>query len=375
MSADHGQQQGVTQLAVTPSGESYVAGVAGPGFPTTRSAPQVCFDGSISNSPLSFLGDVFVAHLDAGGALLEATYVGRPASPSALSLADDGSVLLVRRGGMDVKSLIQFGDAGWTAPACLTADVLNAATLSGNSGQVAPGELISLTGFEIGPDIGVAYQPNELGEAPRELAGVQVLFDGNPAPVLYAQSRQINAVAPVELNSEAQTTITISYNGTTVGSIAASVTAVGLPGIFRLQPGVSTQAAAINQDGTLNGPSNPAARNSVVSVWGTGFGPLGPRCRTGGLNAPSPVNLAGGFSVRLRDNQAPPSTDVLGSANPALYAGGAPTLLCGVVQINLLVPAYAAPGVFQFYPWSLMMRPGGDSLLAQGSAGVTIFVK
>jgi uncharacterized protein (TIGR03437 family) len=374
MSADHGQQQGVAQLAVTASGESYLAGVTGPGFPSTPSAPQICFGGSILNFPVGLLGNVFVAHLDADGALLEATCVGRQASASALSLAGDDSVLLVRREGKDVKSRIQFGGAGWTAPACLTPDVLNAATLSGNSAQVAPGELITLTGFEIGPDLGVAYQPGAQGEAPLQLAGVQVLFDGKPAPVLYAQSRQINALAPRELSGQTQTTITVNYNEATIGSIAASVQTVGLPGIFRLQPGVSSQAAAINEDGTLNGPSNPAPRGSVVSVWGTGFGPLDPPCATGSLNAPGPVNLAAGFSVRLRDTQAPPSPDVLGEANPALYAGGAPTLLCGVVQINMLVPDYAAPGVFQFLPWSLMTRPAGDSLLAAGNTTVTIFV-
>ena len=46
----------------------------------------------------------------------------------------------------------------------------------------------------------------------------------------------------------------------------------GSPGIFRLQIGQSAQAAAINQDRTLNGPMNPAARGSVVAVWGTGYG-------------------------------------------------------------------------------------------------------
>ncbi len=374
-SADHGQQQGVAQLAVTASGESYVAGVTGPGFPSTPAAPQICFGGSVLNAPDSLLGNVFVAHLDADGALLEATYAGQQASASALSLTGDGSVLLVRREGKDVKSQIQFGGAGWTAPACLTSDVLNAATLSGNSAQVAPGELITLTGFEIGPDVGVAYQPGAQGEAPLQLAGVQVLFDGKPAPVLYAQSRQINALAPLELSGQTQTTVTVNYTGATVGSITAPVATVGLPGIFRLQPGVSTQAAAINQDGTLNGPSSPAPRGSIVSIWGTGFGPLDPPCATGSLNAPGPVNLAAGFSVRLRDTQAPPSSDVLGEANPALYAGGAPTLLCGVVQINMFVPGYAAPGVFQFFPWSLMTRPAGDSLLGLGNTAVTIVVK
>ena len=377
-SADHGEQQGVAQLAVTASGDSYVAGVTGAGFPVTPSAPQICFDGTTLNAPTILLGNVFVAHLDPAGALLDATYVGQHASASALSLAGDGSVLLVWHGATDVKSQIQFGGPGSTPPACLSPDILNAATLSGPYSEtpvVSPGELITLTGFEIGPDNGVAYQPDAQGQAPLQVAGVEVLFDGKPAPVLYAQSRQINALAPLELSGQTQTEITVHYNQARVGSIAATVETVGHPGIFRLQPGVSSQAAAINQDGTLNGPSNPAPLGSVVSVWGTGFGPLDPACATGSLNAPGPVNLAAGFSVRLFDDQAPPSTDVLGQANPALYAGGAPTLLCGVVQVNMHVPDYAAPGVFQFFPWLVMTRPAGDSSLSPGNTGVTIVVK
>ena len=73
----------------------------------------------------------------------------------------------------------------------------------------------------------------------------------------------------------------------------------GSPGIFRLQFGQSAQAAAINQDGTLNGPANPAARGSVVAVWGTGYGPTNPACLTGGLNVPDAAPLSPGISALI----------------------------------------------------------------------------
>jgi hypothetical protein len=41
---------------------------------------------------------------------------------------------------------------------------------------------------------------------------------------------------------------------------------------------------------------------------------------------------------------------------PAQYASSAPTLLCGVVQINMVVPAGLPPGPFQFAPWAVMSR-------------------
>jgi uncharacterized protein (TIGR03437 family) len=128
------------------------------------------------------------------------------------------------------------------------------------------------------------------------------------------------------------------------------------PGIFRLHPGVSTQAAAFNQDGTVNGPSNPARPSSVVSIYGTGFGPTSPPCATGGLNAPGPVNLAlDGVAV---DN-----------GTVVQYAGGAPTLLCGVVQLNLVIPPQAPPGPF-LPPIRALMA--GHSVTSQVGASITV---
>ena len=354
---------GATQLAVAPSGEAYISGIAGAGFPVTASAPQICFDGTGSGS------DVFVAHLDNRGALLDATYAGQGAMFTyALSLPGDGSVLLAS----DVsRSQLRFGADGWNAPVCLSPTILNAATMS-QGPALAPGELVTLTGFGIGPDAGVQYQPDAQGRIPRQLAGVQVLFDGRPAPVLYAQSRQINAQAPVELSGQTQTNITLVYNQATLGPIAAPVMPLlyGDPGIFRVQPNVSTQAVAENQDGTLNGPSNPAPRGSIVAVWGTGFAPIDPPCSTGGLNPPGPVNLAGGLSVAMVDG-TPPG----GPAAQSLYAGSAPTLPCGVVQINFAVPTYLQPGVYQFSPMAVTWLNGVEYSSGQGTIGATIFVK
>jgi uncharacterized protein (TIGR03437 family) len=384
MSADHPAYLavnqlflGAAQLAVTASGEVYIAGLTGPGFPVTPSAPQACFDGLQSAQTYTGAGaaNAFVAHLDARGALLDATYAGQGVSFTlGLSSTADGSVLLAfSNASNNVRSQLRFGGPGSSAPTCLSPAVLNAATLStipySSSGPaLVPGELITLTGFGIGPDIGVASQ----GQAARQLGGVQILFDGQPAPVLYAQSRQINVLAPVELSAKTSTTITVLYNQATVGSITTSVVSYGFPGIFRLQPGVSSQAAAMNQDGTVNGPSSPAARGSVVSVWGTGFGLTDPACATGGLNPSVPINLAAGLSVDIADSTAP---GVPVRYTPALYAGSAPALPCGVVQINLAVPANVPAGLYGFFPVSLLALPDGAQSASQGNVGVTIWVK
>lgn len=334
---------GVSALAAGPAGDIYIGGLTGPGFPVTTSAPVICFQGSINRA------NGFLAHLSADGALLDATYLGNSAGGDVgfvgglLPLSGNSTLIAWN----DVVSKVQFGSGGWTAPACLSNDVLNSATLDGSSGT-APGELITLTGFGIGPDIGVVYQPDAQGNVPTQLAGVQVLFDGAPVPVLYAQSRQINAIAPVELGSIGTPhNVTVAYNAQRFGPAFASAI-FGSPGIFRLQIWQSAQAVARNEDGTLNGPTNPAARGSIVTVWGTGYGQTDPPCQSGGLNLPSPyaVPLSPGVSALIYYVDP---TGVLKLA-PVQYAGSAPTLVCGIVQISFQVPVNVAPGAFSFSP-------------------------
>ena len=270
-----------------------------------------------------------------------------------------------------VVSKVQFGSGGWTAPACLSTNVLNGATQSG-SGGIAPGELVTLTGFGIGPDVGVAYQPGAQGYVPTQLAGVQVLFDGAPVPVLYAQSRQINAIAPVGFAVDRTTHVTVTYNNQQFGPAMAEAT-FGSPGIFRLQIGQSAQAAAINQDGTINGPTNPAARGSVVTVWGTGYGQTNPPCPTGGLNVPDAEPLSPGISALIY-NVVPNPLGVRIVPAPVQYAGSAPSLVCGVVQINFQVPVNIAPGTFSFLPW-IQLVDGNAMSQYQPPIGATIAVK
>jgi uncharacterized protein (TIGR03437 family) len=245
--------------------------------------------------------------------------------------------------------------------------VLNAATQSG-SGGIAPGELVTLTGFGIGPDIGVVYQPDAQGNVPTQLGGVQVLFDGVSVPILYAQSRQINAIAPVGSAVNGTRQVTVTYNNQQFGPAVAKAI-FGSPGIFRLQIGQSAQAVAINQDGTLNGPTNPAARGSVVAVWGTGYGQTNPPCLTGGLNVPDAEPLSPGMSALI----AQPNLFGV-QEQPVQYAGSAPTLVCGIVQINFQIPVDVAPGMFSFLPW-IQFEDENTWTQSQPPIGATIAVE
>jgi uncharacterized protein (TIGR03437 family) len=362
MSSDGAFDVGVSAFGVGPTGDIYIGGRTGPGFPVTPSAPVICFQGSTNRT------NGFLAHLNSKGVLLDATYLGNSGGGDiifvgALLPLPDGTVLIGwRETPIGVVSRVQFGSGGWTAPACLSNDVLSSATLSG-SGGIAPGELVTLTGFGIGPDIGVVYQPDAQGNVPTQLGGVQVLFDGVPAPILYAQSRQINAIAPVGSAVNGTRQVAVTYNNKRFGPAVAQTT-FGSPGIFRLQIWQSAQAVAINEDGTLNGPTNPAARGSVVTVWGTGYGQTDPPCQSGGLNLPYAAPLSPGVSALIFN----------GVSAPVQYAGSAPTLVCGVVQANFRVPDNVAPGTFSFWPW-IQLADGNTTTQYQPQIGASIAVK
>jgi uncharacterized protein (TIGR03437 family) len=361
--------QGGVLVALGSQGDAYLGGITGAGFPVTASAPQPCFGGAT---------DVFIAHLNSQGALQDASYYGGPDSDNLynLSVSSDGTVLMsVHSTVIGVQNYaavqLRFGGAGWSAPACISPDLLNAASLF-DPGRVAPGQVATLTGVGIGPETGVSYTPGPNGEAPLELAGVQVFISGYLAPILYAQSKQVNVIVPFELSQPVIGSgevgfafVSLTYNNTTFGPFSIA-TLYANPALFRLQPGISTQAAAVNQDGTINGPQHPAPVGSVVTLFGTGFG-ANPACATGALNPTGAASFAAGVTVTI--GGGPTNGGAL-----VTYAGGAPTLLCGVTQVNMIVPAGTPSGNFEVVPW-WQLQSGNTLVGVQNLLGATIVVK
>ncbi len=90
----------------------------------------------------------------------------------------------------------------------------------------------------------------------------------------------------------------------------------------------------MNQDGTVNSASNPAPRGSVVSIYGTGGGAHTSYLWAGYLN----------LSLPYGDLSLPVTVPIAGESTRPLYAGGAPDLVDGAMQINAAVPSDTAPG-------------------------------
>jgi uncharacterized protein (TIGR03437 family) len=207
----------------------------------------------------------------------------------------------------------------------------NAATYLTSS--IAPGDFVTLFGSGLGPQQGVQTQASPAAPFPTQAAGVQVTFDGLPAPLLWVQDSQINVLAPWSLTPGATTQVCASYNTGPTNCLTWPVAQTD-PAVFTRD---GTHASAFNQDGTLNSASNPAATGEVVTVFATGLGPISPAQPDGSIvtNASAANVLPAGVSYVILAGGPPIPT-----AYPCevTYAGPAPQLAAGATQINFRVP-------------------------------------
>jgi uncharacterized protein (TIGR03437 family) len=159
--------------------------------------------------------------------------------------------------------------------------VQNAASgAQGGSAQlVSPGEMIMITGIDFGSPIGVSA-PISYAAPVMQLGGTQVFFDGVAAPVIYVAANQINAVAPYSLSGKTTTNLTVQYLG--VASAQTTLAVVpSMAGLFTANTSGAGQASVLNQDGSTNSSSNPAARGSTVTLFATGMGATNPQIADG----------------------------------------------------------------------------------------------
>lgn len=206
--------------------------------------------------------------------------------------------------------------------------LVNAGSFVG--GSVAPGELVTFFGSGIGP--ASAATPTAGTATSTALAGISVMFGGTAAPLLYAGPNQINAIAPFEISGGTSTLVSIANSSGTATQMTVPVVAAA-PGMFTSNGSGTGQGAILNQDTSINSAANPAARGSIVVLYANGAGQTNPGGVDGQVSAaPLPVPVL------------PVTVTIGGAAAQVLYAGPAPGLVAGVLQVNCRVPATINPG-------------------------------
>lgn len=272
------------------------------------------------------IGDGFVAELAPdGSSVLAGITAPAGAAGQAIVLAPSGTPAAL---GSTGSLLLELANQ----PAALLG-IENSAGIQVSS-DIAPYELVSLYGTGIGPAHAVGGQVVH-GALTNSLGGVQVLFNNVAAPLLYAGPNQINAIVPVSV-AEGDTAALqiVTPNGTLAGPALTVVPSE--PEVFQSRPPAPAggEAVALNQDGNLNSSSSPASAGSIVTVWATGAGlgdSLGDQdglIATGAMGVLLPVSVFDSSNV-----------NVFGVYSlEVLYAGSAPGLVTGAIQVNFRLP-------------------------------------
>ena len=231
--------------------------------------------------------------------------------------------------------------------------LVNAA--SQTSGAIAPGEIITIYGYAVGSPRAIGFALDLSGNVTTDHGGAEVLFDGKPAPLLYTSPDQTNAIVPYEVAAKTATNVEVVYNGVVSAAWGIPV-APAAPSIFTLDGSGLGQGAILNQDNSVNGPSNPAARGSVIQIYATGEGQTSPPSLTGSVTKSD-----------LKTPVLPVRVSIAGRDASVQFAGSAPDSVAGLLQVNALLPVDVTPG--PAVPISLTIGK------AQSPNGVTIAVK
>jgi uncharacterized protein (TIGR03437 family) len=241
-----------------------------------------------------------------GGPALSAEMSG----PAGIGIGTNGTLWVADTGNNRIRSLTPTA-----GPVTAALTVVNAASLT--AGPIAPSEIVTVFGSGF------------------DAAKTQLLFNGAAATLFYTSATQINALAPASLSANSSSMVSVVANGTPVAQSTTPVVSAA-PGVFTTGSGTG-EAAANNQDGSINSASNPAPRGSIVSFYATGQG-----SSTGAVSL-----TIGGYQAQL------------------LYAGPAPGF-AGLMQINAQIPSgFLAPGI-----QPVVLSIGG----AASQAGVTIAI-
>jgi len=282
----------------------------------------------------------------------------------------NGSVTVIGTGNATGSTTINVS-LTVAAPVLTINTVSSAASYLGSS--ISPGEIITIFGSNLGPTPYVTLALDSTGKVATTLCpplpsgtncspalGVQVLVAGFAAPMVFASSTQVSAVVPYEVSQlHGSQPVEVKFLGQASNAIGVQI-APTAPGIFTANASGTGPGAISNQDYSANSPSNPAAKGSTVAIYLTGEGLTSPASATGSVT-----------KATLPAPQVTPApllpVAVLIDGQPAAiaYAGEAPGIVAGVMQLNVQISTTARTGDLP-----LVVSIGGVS----SQSGVTVSV-
>ena len=210
---------------------------------------------------------------------------------------------------------------------------------------LAPLMVFTVFGDNLGPDNVAVGGLDGNGRLPRSIAGVRLLIDGSAVPLLYVSRGQASGIVPSSVAGQPSLSVQAEVNGT-LGTTLATAVVLTAPALFTADASGRGQAAAINEDGGLNGPITPISVGSIVVLYATGAGEVVPR------------GEAGAISPRGDGLAFPLTVEIDGQSAEVLFAGQAPGQVFGLTQINVRVPETGRRGALPV----VLKSPGYSSL-------------
>ena len=277
---------------------------------------------------------------DAAGRLTGVAYP----NGKTLSYAYDSAGNLLQR-------LVRSAVAG-PAPAATAAGVLNAASFQG--GAVAPGELVTIFGSGIGPASLAGPSVTRFNFLDNFVGDATALFDGIPAAIYYVSAGQSSVFVPYSVAGKNSTQMVIEYQGRRSAPVTLPV-AASAPGLFSRSQDGKGNGVMVNQDSSFNAADNPAAKGSIVAMYGTGEGQT------------NPAGVDGRFSGTVFPKPLLPVSVSIGGINAEIvYQGADGGSVAGVFQVNARIPDQVASGAVP-----VVVKVGN----ASSQAGLTVAVR
>jgi len=229
-----------------------------------------------------------------------------------------------------IYGLLSGGSNGTDAGAPVVTAVANGVNFL--AGPVSPGELVAIYGANLGPAVPAGAQVDQTGHLATKLSHTKVFIDGISAPLLYSSENQVNAMVPFGISSSSTTVIVQNAS-----QFSASVTVPvvpATPALFSSNGTGGGEGAIVNQDGKANSYGDPAPRGSIITMWASGAGKTNPAGNDGQI----------ALSGSLPTPQLPVTVMIDNQPADVLYAGAAPGMVQGIIQLNVRVPAAASTG-------------------------------
>ena len=306
---------GGNSIVLQPSGNVWIAGLPAQGFPLV--APYELsgagnyfvseFNADASQLLFSSYSDGQYIAQDPGGAIyVSGSGLAASSPPKNVPFTNDASLTKINPNSSP-QVIIDF--VGPSAPNQKVNTPVNP-----YASYVAPGELIAITGQNLGPSDTVMAKLDQTGHLPFVVSGTSVSFNDLSAPLISVQDSLIVCFVPFEVSGI--TNIMVTANG----QQSAPVRAVAPP----TAPYILT---IVNQDGTVNSSSHPAPQGSIVAIYVTGLGITTPLSQDGSVSYPPLPVPAAPIVADVGQNPVQPA------AVTAAYG-----LVAGITQINLPIP-------------------------------------